>query len=252
MPTLDQLARKAGFSPHHFHRLFKQATGMTPAGYGRAHRASRMRSALTQGESVTAAIQMAGYGSGSRFYENSDKVLGMKPSDYRSGGADIAISYALGETSLGRILVARTERGICAIFLGDEAEPLIADLNRRFPKAKITEAGPDFAQTVSDVVAFVEQPRDALKLPLDLLGSAFQQRVWAALQDIPPGETATYADIAARIGSPKAVRAVGTACGANHVSLAVPCHRVVGTDGRMHGYRWGVERKIELLKREKE
>jgi len=251
IPSLDALAKKAGFSPYHFHRLFKSATGMTPAAYGRAHRASRMREALTHGESVTAAIHEAGYGSASRFYETSDKVLGMKPSDYRSGGVHTEIFYSVGESSLGRILVAHTGRGICAIFLGDEPEPLIADLKRRFPKAIISEAGPDFGATVAQVVSFVEQPGRGLDLPLDLLGTNFQKRVWAALQEIPLGQTVTYADIAARIGAPRAVRAVGTACGANHVSLAVPCHRVVGTDGRLHGYRWGLDRKKELLKRER-
>ncbi len=251
-PKLETLAAKAGFSPHHFHRLFKFATGLTPAAWGRAHRATRMRAALEGSDTVTSAIHQAGYGSASRFYEKSDKVLGMKPSEYRSGGVNTDIFYSIGDSALGKILVAHTDRGVCAIFLGDEPDPLIADLRRRFPKASISEAGSDFARTVAQVVSFVEEPRRGLDLPLDLLGTAFQKRVWAALQEIPLGQTVTYGDIAARIGAPNAVRAVGTACGANHVSLAVPCHRVVGKSGALTGYRWGVERKKELLKREKE
>jgi AraC family transcriptional regulator of adaptative response/methylated-DNA-[protein]-cysteine methyltransferase len=250
IPNLDDLAKKAGFSPHHFHRLFKSVTGVTPRDYALAHRAIRMRAGLANGASVTSAIHEAGYGSPSRFYETSNKMLGMTPSDYRSGGANMDIHFAVGDSSLGKLLVATTERGICAIFLGDEPEELIADLKRRFPKASIAPAGKDFEKIVATVVGFVEQPKAGLDLPLDLRGTAFQQRVWNALREIPLGETTTYAEIAKRIGAPKAVRAVGTACGANHVSVAVPCHRVVGKSGALTGYRWGVERKKTLLERE--
>ncbi|BCJ90732.1 bifunctional transcriptional activator/DNA repair enzyme protein Ada [Terrihabitans soli] len=251
IPDLDALAKKAGFSPYHFHRLFKAATGVTPRNYALAHRAKRLREGLTQGASVTDAIYGAGYGSASRFYETSDRVLGMKPTEYRSGGINTEIRYAMGNSSLGKILVAQTERGVCAIFLDDDADAMVTELKRRFPKANISAGGADFKDVVAKVVAFAEKPNSALDLPLDLQGTAFQQRVWNALREIPPGETRTYGEIAKKIGKPDAVRAVGTACGANHVSLAVPCHRVVGITGALTGYRWGVQRKKTLLEREK-
>jgi AraC family transcriptional regulator of adaptative response/methylated-DNA-[protein]-cysteine methyltransferase len=251
IPDLDALAKKAGFSPFHFHRLFKSVTGVTPRNYALAHRAKRLRVSLTNGSSVTEAIHNAGYGSPSRFYENSDKVLGMKPTEYRSGGINTEIRYAVGKSSLGNILVASTERGVCAIFLDDDAESMVTELKRRFPKAEIKPGGADFKETVAKVVAFSEAPKNGLDLPLDLQGTAFQQRVWNALREIPAGETRTYGQIAKKIGKPDAVRAVGTACGANHVSLIVPCHRVVGSTGALTGYRWGVERKKTLLEREK-
>jgi AraC family transcriptional regulator of adaptative response/methylated-DNA-[protein]-cysteine methyltransferase len=251
IPDLDALARKAGFSPFHFHRLFKSITGVTPRNYALAHRAKRLREGLTNGSSVTAAIYGAGYGSTSRFYENSNEVLGMKPMEYRSGGINTEIRFAVGDSSLGKVLVASTERGVCAIFLDDAVEPMVEELKRRFPKAKLIGGDKDFEKLVAKVVAFVEAPKHGLDLPLDLQGTAFQQRVWNALREIPLGETRTYGDIAKKIGAPDAVRAVGTACGANHVSLAVPCHRVVGKTGALTGYRWGVERKKTLLEREK-
>lgn len=249
--SLDELARKAGFSPHHFHRVFKAATGVTPRNYALAHRAGKVREGLANGASVTAAILEAGYGSSSRFYENSDKVLGMKPTEYRSGGINTEIRYAVGDSSLGKILVASTERGVCAIFLDDDEDAMIAELKRRFLKADIKAGGAEFQDIVAKVVAFSEAPKAGLDLPLDLQGTAFQQRVWNALREIPPGETRTYGEIAKKIGKPDAVRAVGTACGANHVSLIVPCHRVVGATGALTGYRWGVERKKTLLERER-
>jgi AraC family transcriptional regulator of adaptative response/methylated-DNA-[protein]-cysteine methyltransferase len=251
IPDLDALAKKSGFSPFHFHRVFKAATGVTPRQYALAHRAKRVREQLTNGARVTDAIIDAGYGSSSRFYENSDKVLGMKPTDYRAGGINTEIRYAIGKSSLGNILVAGTERGVCAIFLDDDADSMIVELKRRFPKADIQPGGADFAETVAKVVAFSEAPKNGLDLPLDLQGTAFQQRVWNALREIPVGETRTYGEIARKIGSPDAVRAVGTACGANNVSLIVPCHRVVGSTGALTGYRWGVARKKTLLEREK-
>jgi AraC family transcriptional regulator, regulatory protein of adaptative response / methylated-DNA-[protein]-cysteine methyltransferase len=251
IPDLNALAKKAGFSTYYFHRVFKAATGVTPRQYALAHRAKRLRARLTDGANVMDAILDAGYGSTSRFYENSDEVLGMKPTEYRSGGINTEIRYAVGDSSLGKILVARTERGVCAIFLDDDQDMMIAELKRRFPKATISAGGADFEDVVAKVVAFAERPNGGLDLPLDLQGTAFQQRVWNALREIPAGQTRTYGEIAKTIGKPDAVRAVGTACGANHVSLAVPCHRVVGSTGALTGYRWGVERKKTLLERER-
>jgi AraC family transcriptional regulator of adaptative response/methylated-DNA-[protein]-cysteine methyltransferase len=251
IPDLDALAKKAGFSTYHFHRVFKSATGVTPRQYALAHRAMKVREELANGARVTDAILDAGFSSPSRFYENSDKVLGMKPTEYRSGGINTDIAYAVGDSSLGKILVASTERGVCAIFLDDNPDMMIAELKRRFPKARVSAGGADFEDIVDKVVAFAEKPNGPLDLPLDLQGTAFQQRVWNALRNIPAGETRTYGEIARKIGAPDAVRAVGTACGANHVSLAVPCHRVVGANGALTGYRWGVERKKTLLEREK-
>jgi AraC family transcriptional regulator of adaptative response/methylated-DNA-[protein]-cysteine methyltransferase len=252
IPNLDALAKKSGFSAHHLHRLFKQATGVTPRQYALAHRAKRVRENLAKGNSVTSTIHANGYSSTSRFYEDAGKMLGMKPGQYKSGGANMKIEYAIGDSSLGKILVATTERGICAIYLDSSAKALVAELYSRFPKANIEPANKTFEKTVAKVVAFAENPKRALDLPLDLQGTAFQQRVWNALQKIPAGKTMTYGEIAKKIGAPDAVRAVGTACGANHVSLVVPCHRVIGKDGKLTGYRWGVERKKKLLERERD
>ncbi len=251
IPDLATLARKAGFSPYHLHRVFKAATGVTPRNYALAHRAKKMRDRLGEGASVTAVIHEGGYGSTSRFYENANEVLGMRPAEYRSGGINIEIRYAVGDSSLGKILVAQTERGVCAIFLDDDANAMVAELMKRFPKAKIGAGGAELEDIIVKVIAFAEMPTGSLDLPLDLQGTAFQQRVWNALREIPAGETRTYGEIARKIGAPDAVRAVGTACGANHVSLAVPCHRVVGASGALTGYRWGVDRKKTLLERER-
>lgn len=251
MPNLDILSRAAGLSPYHFHRLFKACTGLTPMEYARAHRAERVRNGLARAEeTVTAAIYDAGFNSSGRFYEASDKMLGMTPSDYRKGGANNRIRFAVGQSSLGAILVAATGRGICAIFLGDDPDVLIRDLQDRFPQADLIGGDREFEGWVAQVVGFVETPRLGLNLPLDIRGTAFQQRVWRALQDIPPGATASYADIAERIGAPKSVRAVAGACAANPVAVAIPCHRVVRSDGAISGYRWGIERKRALLERE--
>jgi AraC family transcriptional regulator of adaptative response/methylated-DNA-[protein]-cysteine methyltransferase len=251
MPSLGALSRAAGFSPYHFHRLFKAATGLTPMEYARAHRAERVRRGLAQSEeSVTAAIYDAGFNSSGRFYEAADKMLGMTPTEYRAGGTNNRIRFAVGQSSLGAILVAATDRGICAIFLGNDPDALICDLQDRFPKADLAGADAAFEGWVAQVVGFVEAPSLGLNLPLDIRGTAFQQRVWRALQDIPPGATASYADIARIIGAPKSVRAVAGACAANPVAVAIPCHRVVLNDGALSGYRWGVERKRALLERE--
>lgn len=250
-PSLKRLAASAGLSPHHFHRLFKSITGVTPKAYADAERARRVRAELHHPEAtVTSALYDAGFNSNGRFYEASDKVLGMTPTDFRRGGAGVEIRYAVGESSLGAILVATSARGVCAILLGDDPDELRRDLEMRFPKAAIAKGDESFEQLVAMVVGFIERPRLGLDLPLDIQGTAFQQRVWKALREIPPGATASYSDIAEAVGSPGAVRAVGAACGANPIAVAIPCHRVVAKGGAMTGYRWGVERKRALLKRE--
>jgi AraC family transcriptional regulator, regulatory protein of adaptative response / methylated-DNA-[protein]-cysteine methyltransferase len=249
-PTLEQLTKPTGLSPFHFHRVFKAVTGLTPKQYAAAHRARRVRSELDRGGSVTEAIFDAGYNASSRFYETSNRLLGMTPSSYRAGGVDHDIRFAIGECSLGAILVARSERGICAILFGDDPDALARDLQDRFPRANLIGGDHAFEQMVATVVGFVEAPAIGLDLPLDVRGTAFQQRVWQALQDIPAGVTASYSEIARRIGSPNAVRAVAGACAANMLAVAIPCHRVVRHDGGLSGYRWGVERKRALLARE--
>lgn len=247
MPDLAGLAAQAQLSPAHFHRVFKARTGLTPREYARAHRAARVRDALAGGAPVTDAIYAAGYGSQGRFYEAAPSVLGMKPRDYRSGGEHARIRFAIGECSLGSILVAQSEQGICAILLGDDPEEVLRDFQRRFARAELIGGDADFEQLVARVVAFVEAPQIGLDLPLDVRGTAFQQRVWQALRAIPPGMTVTYAELARRIGAPRAVRAVGAACGANPIAVAIPCHRVVRSDGDLSGYRWGIARKRTLL-----
>jgi len=250
VPDLEALASSAGLSPHYFHRIFKAAVGLTPRAYAAAHRAERMRAELGRGETVTAAIFAAGYGSNGRFYEKSGAVLGMTPSSYRAGGANTDIRFAVGECSLGSILVAASSRGVCAILLGDDPDALVRDLQDRFPRAHLHGGNSEFEQLVAQVVGLVETPALGLELPLDVRGTAFQQRVWEALRKIPAGSTASYAEIARRIGAPKSVRAVAQACAANPLAVAIPCHRVVRNDGGLSGYRWGVERKRALLDRE--
>lgn len=250
MPTLKALARSIGMSPYHFHRVFKRVTGLTPKGYADAHRARRVRDRLKRGRSVTHAVYDAGFNSHGRFYAASNHILGMKPTDYRAGGANNDIRFAVGECSLGSILVAKSDRGICAILLGDDPDELARDLQDKFPRANLIGGDSDFEQLVARVVGFVEVPAVGLDLPLDVRGTAFQQRVWQALREVPAGRTATYAEIAARVGSPKSIRAVAQACAANALAVAIPCHRVVHSSGRASGYRWGVQRKRALLDRE--
>lgn len=250
LPTLDSLAVAVGISASHFHRIFKQLTGLTPRAYAVAHRARRVRNELGRQASVTTAIIEAGFNSSSRFYETSNEVLGMTPQKFRQGGATATIRFAIGQCSLGAILVAQSERGICAILLGDDPDALAHDLQDRFPNATLIGGDAGFEKLVAQVVGFVEAPALGLALPLDIRGTAFQQRVWQALQEIPAGKTASYTDIANRIGSPAAVRAVAGACAANAIAVAIPCHRVVRNDGGLSGYRWGVERKRTLLARE--
>lgn len=249
-PSLQQLAEHAGLSVHHLHRLFKRHIGLTPKAYAEAERARRLREGLAQGSSVTEAVYAAGFNSSGRFYEQSDRMLGMTPRRYRAGGQQAEIRFAIGQCSLGAILVAASERGICAILLGDDPEVLVRDLQDRFPQASLIGGDAGFEQWVAEVVGLVEAPGIGLNLPLDIRGTAFQQRVWQALSDIPLGQTASYAEIARRIGAPKAIRAVAGACAANALAVAIPCHRVVRTDGGLSGYRWGVERKRALLARE--
>ncbi len=247
---LDDLATHAGLSIYYFHRMFKAVTGITPKAYIAAGRAKRLRSGLQCAATVTEAIFDAGYNSNSRFYEKSDQVLGMTPSNYRAGGANTEIRFAIGECSLGAILVASSEKGVCAILLGDDPDALARDLQDRFPKSNLIGGDSEFEQLVAQVVGFIEAPAIGLDLPLDIRGTVFQQRVWQALRAIPAGSTVSYTDIAHRIGSPKAVRAVAGACAANALAVAIPCHRVVKSDGALSGYRWGVERKRALLERE--
>lgn len=249
-PSLHTLATLAGLSAFHFHRVFKAVTGLTPKGYASAHRSRKVRDGLKAQHSVTHALYDAGFNSNSRFYESANQVLGMKPSDYKAGGANNAILFAVGQCSLGAILVAQSSRGVCAILLGDDPGALVHDLQDQFPNAELVGADHRFEQLIAQVVGFIEAPALGLDLPLDLRGTAFQQRVWQALRDIPLGSTASYAQIAARIGAPKSFRAVAQACGANRLAVAIPCHRVVRSDGELSGYRWGVERKRQLLERE--
>jgi AraC family transcriptional regulator of adaptative response/methylated-DNA-[protein]-cysteine methyltransferase len=250
-PSLDDLAALAGLSPWHFHRVFKAATGLTPKAYADAFRARRLREALdTAGNSVTDAIYDAGFNASSRYYETAGQVLGMRARDYRAGGAGAVIRFAVGQCALGAILVAQSRLGLCAILLGDDPDRLVRDLQDQFPRAELIGGDAGFERLVAQVVGFVEAPAIGLDLPLDVRGTAFQQRVWRALRDIPPGATASYAEVAARIGAPKSARAVARACGANPLAVAIPCHRVVRRDGDVSGYRWGVARKRELLRRE--
>ena len=250
IPSLDELAKRAGMSPYHLHRVFKEITGLTPKAYATAHRAKRIRQELGRSDTVTEAIYGAGYGSNGRFYAQSNQLLGMTPSEYRAGGADTEIRFAVGECSLGSILVAQSARGVCAILIGDDPDELARDLQDRFPHARLIGGDAGFEQLIAKVVGFVEAPRLGLDLPLDVRGTAFQQRVWQALREIPAGKTVSYTELARRIGLPKSVRAVAQACAANALAVAIPCHRVVRNDGGLSGYRWGVERKRALLERE--
>jgi AraC family transcriptional regulator of adaptative response/methylated-DNA-[protein]-cysteine methyltransferase len=252
-PSLAELAAGAGFSPHHFHRLFRRVTGVTPKAYASAHRQARVQNRLSAGAAVTEAIYDSGFNSSGRFYEVSGAILGMTPSRYRAGGPHETIRYAFGQSSLGVVAVAAAERGICAILLGDEPAVLLSDLRSRFPQAVLQAAGSDFEEALGRVVALVDHPdrTGSLGLPLDIRGTVFQRRVWEVLRRIPAGRTLTYKEVAAQLGTPSAVRAVAGACAANALAVAIPCHRVIATDGRLAGYRWGPERKRRLLDQEK-
>lgn len=248
--SLEALAESVDRSPSYFHRVFKAVTGLTPKDYAVANRAKKVRQGLDSGNTVTEAIYDAGFNSSGRFYEKSTNMLGMTPSQYRAGGTNEEIKFAVGQTSLGAILVASSKKGVASILLGDDPDELIHNLQDRFPKALLIGADRDYEVMVARVVGFIETPGIGLNLPLDVRGTAFQQRVWQALQEIPVGKTVSYAEIAQRIGSPKAVRAVAGACAANNLAVAIPCHRVIRNDGALSGYAWGVERKRALLDRE--
>jgi AraC family transcriptional regulator, regulatory protein of adaptative response / methylated-DNA-[protein]-cysteine methyltransferase len=249
-PSLETVADAIGRSPSHFHRVFKAATGLTPKQYAAANRAQKIRQGLVAGNSVTEVIYDAGFNSSGRFYENATDMLGMTPSQYRAGGTNEEIKFAVGQTSLGAILVASSTKGVASILLGDDPDELVRNLQDRFPKAHLIGANRDYEALVARVVGFVEAPNIGLDLPLDVRGAAFQHRVWRALQQIPVGETVSSAEIARRIGSPQAARAVADACAANNFAVAIPCHRVLRNDGSLSGYAWGVERRRLLLGRE--
>jgi len=250
VPDLEALAAEAGMSRFHFHRVFKEATGVTPRQYAAARRAERVRDALAEGRTVTDAIYEAGFASSAPFYADAEAVLGMRPKCFQAGGRGETILFAVGECSLGSILVAATEQGVCAISLGDGPEELVEELQDRFPRAELIGGDREFDELVATVVGFVEAPAAGLGLPLHVRGTAFQHRVWRAITEIPAGSTVSYADIAERIGAPHGARAVARACAANRLAVAVPCHRVVRRTGDLSGYRWGVERKRRLLERE--
>jgi AraC family transcriptional regulator of adaptative response/methylated-DNA-[protein]-cysteine methyltransferase len=249
-PLLEELAAAVELSPSYFHRLFKSITGLTPKAYASAQRSSRVRESLESGSSITQAIYDAGFNSNGRFYEKSAGILGMTPTQFRNGAADEQIHFAVGQCSLGAILVASSTIGVVSILIGEDPSALVRTLQDRFPKASIIGADKAYEQLIAKVVGMVESPGVNPDLPLDVRGTAFQQRVWQALRKIPVGKTATYSQIARRIGLPNAVRAVAGACAANGIAVAIPCHRVIRNDGALSGYRWGVERKRVLLTRE--
>ena len=250
LASLDELAASVNMSPSYFHRIFKRATGLTPKAYAVANRSDRVQKALFKRHTVTEAIYEAGFNSNGRFYADCSKMLGMKPKEYKRGGAGATIRFAIAESSVGPILVASSEKGVCAILMGDDPDLLAKSLQDRFPKAHLIGGDENYERLIAKVVGFIEAPKIGLDLPLDVRGTAFQRRVWKALMEIPIGKTVTYSQIAERIGHPNAVRAVAQACGANFLAVAIPCHRVLRTDGSLSGYRWGVDRKRTLLHRE--
>lgn len=245
-PALGELAEATGYSPTHFQRLFKRAVGLSPAEYARALKIRRAGDAMSKGAKVTEAIYEAGFGASSRFYAASEGKLGMTPSAWRGGGRGVTIHWAVVPTSLGEMLVAATEKGVCRLSFAEGREELAA----RFPNAELVQGGDAFAALLGDVVSAVEQPGDSRAIPLDVQGTAFQEAVWRELQRIPPGETRSYAQIAAAVGKPGAVRAAGSANGANNVAILIPCHRVIRSDGTLGGYAYGLDIKRELLRRE--
>ncbi len=251
IPTLEDLSSSTGVSPYHLQRRFKALMGVSPRSYADAVRRKRIRSMLKEGNGVADALYGAGYGSSSRLYENADSWLGMTPASYAKGGKGAHMHYAISDTPLGRMIVAATERGISFLGFGDNDDDLVAELSSDFPEARIERDSGALREALSEILENFDHLTPALDLPLDIQATAFQARVWQALRDIPPGETRTYQEIARTIGKPKAARAVGRACATNPVSLVVPCHRAVGSGGALTGYRWGVERKRELLDRER-
>lgn len=248
--TLEALAHRVGLSPYHLHRQFKAVTGMTPKAWQQAARAKRLRSALPHSATITDAVLAAGFPDSGSYYRKADETLGMTARQYRQGGEGTAIRYALTLCTLGRCLVAESDRGICAILLADCNSLLTAELHTMFPQAQLMQDDAEFSTRVAEVVATIENPTRTLALPLDIRGTAFQMQVWQALQAIPAGETASYRAVASAIGKPQAIRAVASACAANRLAIVIPCHRVVRGDGMLSGYRWGVARKAQLLTRE--
>jgi AraC family transcriptional regulator of adaptative response/methylated-DNA-[protein]-cysteine methyltransferase len=248
--TLDELAQQVAMSPYHLHRLFKATTGMTPKAWQQSWRARRLRDALAKGVPVTQALLNAGFPDSSSYYRKADQTLGMTAKQFRKGGDNVSVRYTLADCSLGRCLVAESERGICAILLGDDDATLVADLHELFPATQDVPADTDFQQRVREVITAINARDAPLSLPLDIRGTAFQQQVWQALRAIPCGETMSYQQLASAIGKPKAVRAVASACGANKLAIVIPCHRVIRGDGALSGYRWGIARKALLLQRE--
>jgi len=251
VPSLETLAKRSGYSRFHFLRMFRDHAGLTPRSYAEGVRARRLHAALADGARVADAVAGAGFGSESRVYEKTSSLLGMTPGAARRGGKGEVIRAAFADCPFGRLLVGATDKGVCFIGFAEPDDALLGDLRRRFPQAEVTLDDATLAGTVKAVLAFLEEPKQALDLPLDLRGTAFQQRVWQTLCRIPVGETRTYAQLATMAGNPKAIRAVARSCATNPVSLAVPCHRVVGSDGDLTGYRWGVPRKRALLERER-
>ncbi len=250
--TLDALADAVAMSPWHFHRLFKRVTGMTPKHWQQAYRARRLQNTLGQSHSITEAVLAAGFPDNSSYYRQADAALGMTASQYRRGGDDTAVHYAVSSCALGYCLVAESERGICAILLDDSEAALLAQLQQIFPHARREPGSARFAEHIAQVVARLDNPLSPFTLPLDLRGTTFQLQVWQALRTLAPGETVSYQTLAAKMGKPKAVRAVASACAANKLAVVVPCHRVVRADGGLSGYRWGVARKAQLLRQEAE
>jgi AraC family transcriptional regulator of adaptative response/methylated-DNA-[protein]-cysteine methyltransferase len=251
--TLEVLSERAGLSPYHLQRKFKELVGLTPAQYIRARKSERLKGELKRGETVSRATFGAGYGSSSRVYGDSDARLGMTPATYRRGGAGMEIGYVTARTSLGTLLVAATDRGVCAVTLGDDAKSLEAALEQEYPAAtrtRVTDSSGSLGNWVEKIIAVVEGESARAETPVDVQASAFQWKVWQELQKIPFGETRTYTEIAEAIGSPRAARAVASACATNPVSVVIPCHRVVRRGGGLGGYRWGIERKRLLVEKE--
>jgi len=249
--SLSELGRVFGWSPFYFQRLFKKFTGLSPKQYYLAQRLNRVRENLPEDKNITSAIYSAGFGSSGRFYSQSGESLGMKPAEYKNGAKGKNISYTTVKTYLGWTLIGATPAGICAIFFGDQPEELEKTLRKRFHGALFTKNDPAFTSWISLTLAFLDQPRQGLDLPLDIQGTVFQRKVWQALREIPAGVTSSYGDIAQKIGQPKAVRAVAQACGANNIAVAIPCHRVIRSNGEPGGYHWGLERKMALMTRER-
>jgi AraC family transcriptional regulator of adaptative response/methylated-DNA-[protein]-cysteine methyltransferase len=248
--SLEQLASAVDYSPSHFHRLFKQTVGVTPKAYMAMRRANRVRANLLNSANIAHTVYASGYATSSRFYEESDEVLGMKPSEYRTRAKDILIRVAVALTPLGAILIAATDKGLCAIEFADNEQDLLEQFREKFPEAQLDESA-QLKAWVDQIVAHLDAPHRELSLPLDIQGTAFQCRVWDELRKLPAGSTTTYSELAQRIGQPKAARAVAGACAANQLAVVIPCHRVIRSDGRLGGYRWGIERKKALLAKER-